>query len=422
MRLSSQNTYLAPSYQSMSKLPEIKPNRLAIKVKSVAERAIRKGHPWVFESAISKQSGEGQAGDLAIIYDGKKNKFLAVGLWDPNSPIRIKVLQSNTPANINEDWFNQKVAQAKAIREPLLKSETNSYRLLFGENDKVPGLICDVYSSVVVVKIYSAIWFPYLKAILPAIVKHTNASAIVLRMSRNLQKPEIESHGLKDGDVLYGTLEKENVIFTEHGLQFYANVIKGHKTGYFLDHRHNRKKVGELAEGKAVLDIFSYAGGFTVHALAGGAKEVISLDISRQAQELAKENVRLNNLDKDKHQIMVADAFKGMQALIDDRKQFDIVVVDPPSFAKSAADIPQATKSYERLTRLAVRLVKKSGILLSASCSSRIKQEEYFELIEAVLDSTGRRFKLIEKTDHDVDHPIGFAEGGYLKSGYYQLD
>ena len=405
----------------MSKpLPDITPSRLAIKVKGPAERSIRQSHPWVFESAIIKSSGVGVDGDLAIIYDSKKNKFLALGLWDQSSPIRIKMLQFKKPANIDQAWFNQKITKAKSKRKILLQTQTNSYRLLFGENDGLPGLICDVYNQVAVVKLYSAIWYPYLKFLLEPVINETRANTIVLRLSRNLQKPGVERYGLSDGDVIYGTLKDDNVIFTEHGLKFSANVIKGHKTGYFLDHRHNRKRIGELSKGKSVLDIFSYAGGFTVHALAGGATQVTSLDISRQAQEMAKANVALNNL-KGKHQVLVADAFKGMQDLIDQGKRFDIVIADPPSFAKSAADIPQAVNSYQRLTKLAIQLVKSKGILLSASCSSRVKAQEYFEMIEGVLSISKRKFILIETSEHDTDHPIGFPEGAYLKSGYYRI-
>ncbi len=401
-------------------LPEITPSRLAIKVKAPAERSIRQIHPWVFESAINKVSGEGLAGDLAIIYDSKKNKFLALGLWDPNSPIRIKVIQFKKSANIDQVWFNEKISIAKAKRKSLLATATNSFRLIFGENDGLPGLICDVYHQVAVVKLYSAIWYPYLKFLIAPILKESKAKTIVLRLSRNLQKPGIERHELHDGAVIYGTLTNENVIFTEHGLQFSANVIKGHKTGYFLDHRHNRKRIGELAKGKSVLDVFSYAGGFTVHALAGGASNVTSLDISRQAQEMAKQNVALNDLEGT-HEVLVADAFKGMQGLIEKGKRFDIVIVDPPSFAKSAADIPQAINSYQRLTKLALQLVKTKGILLSASCSSRVKAAEYFEMVEKILNKSNRKFSLIEKSEHDTDHPISFPEGAYLKSGYYRI-
>src|SRR5690606_21539908 len=183
---------------------------------------------------------------------------------------------------------------------------TNSYRLVFGENDGFPGFITDVYAEVMVVKLYSAIWFPYLQDILELLIEVSGCKTVVLRLSRNLQAQNY--FDLKDGMVLYGTLKNEEVVFVEHGVLFTANVIKGHKTGYFLDHRENRRRVGELAKNKTVLDVFSYAGGFSVHALAGGAEGVTSVDISKQALELATSNAALNGF-VDNHYTLAGDAF-----------------------------------------------------------------------------------------------------------------
>jgi len=171
-----------------------------------------------------------------------------------------------------------------------------------------------------------------------------------------------------------------------------------------------------LAKGKTVLDVFSYAGGFTVHALVGGAKEVISLDISAQALEMAKQNVALNIHDG-VHEIIKDDAFRALQNLIDQKKKFDIVVIDPPSFAKRQSEIEGALNSYKRLAKLGSQLVKKEGVLVLASCSSRITSAVFFDTVEQVLP----RYNLIQKTTHDIDHPITFTEGAYLKCGYYQM-
>ncbi|WP_103068304.1 class I SAM-dependent rRNA methyltransferase [Aquimarina sediminis] len=404
----------------MNILPTIKTKRLAIKLKPSAEKIVKRKHPWVFEDSIAKQNIEGDTGDLVIVYDTKKNNFLACGLYDPYSPIRVKLIHFGKPTQINEDWFAAKVSQAYEIRKPLLKTDTNSYRLLFGENDNLPGFIADIYDNVLVVKLYSHIWFPYLNWIIKPLIDITGCDCIVLRLSRMLQSKG-EIYNLKDGQVIYGTLENEVIIFREHGVLFSANVIKGHKTGYFLDHRHNRKRVGELAKGKTVLDVFSYAGGFSVHALKGGAKEVISLDISKQALDMAKENSTLN-IHQGKHKIMVADAFEGLQSLIDTKKKFDIVVIDPPSFAKRESEIQKAKNSYARLAVLGSKLVVNNGILVLASCSSRVIAEDFFDISEESIISTGRTFSILQKTKHDIDHPINFPEGAYLKCGYYRLN
>lgn len=401
--------------------PDHTVQRLAVKLKPKSESFLRQGHPWIFETSILKINKEGKAGDLAIIFDQKKNKYLGLGLYDPNSPIRIKVLVHSVQEHINEAFFKKRIRDAYAIRIPLLSSSTNAYRLIFGENDFLPGLIVDVYADVAVVKLYSAIWFPYLHFVLDAITEMIDVSAIVLRLSRLLQKPDVESYGLEDGQVIFGELQNPEIEFVEYGVRFMANVIKGHKTGYFLDHRHNRHKVGLMSAGKRVLDVFSYAGGFSTHAVVGGASEVVSIDISKHALALAKVNVALNKEDAS-HEIFVTDAFEGMQKLIDQGRQFDIVVVDPPSFAKMSADIPGAKKSYVRLAQLAILLVKSGGVCVMASCSSRIDRDEFFDLVEEGFDAKDRAYRLTEKTFHDIDHPIAFPEGSYLKTGYYVVD
>ncbi|WP_298316432.1 class I SAM-dependent rRNA methyltransferase [uncultured Aquimarina sp.] len=404
----------------MNIVSDIKTQRLAIKLKPSAEKMVKRGHPWIFENSILKQNTKGNAGDLAIIYDHKKNTILAIGLYDPHSPIRIKLIQFKKAAQINSDWFSNRIKEAYTLRKPLLETDTNSYRLLFGENDKMPGFIADVYDTVLVIKLYSHIWFPYINWIVPCLIKQSDCKTVVVRLSRSLQTVG-ETYNLEDGKVIHGNLENEVVVFKEHGVLFSANVIKGHKTGYFLDHRHNRKRVGDLSKGKTVLDVFSYAGGFSIHALAGHAKEVISLDISKQALAMAKDNAALNE-HSGNHTIMVADAFEGLQSLINQKKKFDIVVIDPPSFAKRESEIKKAKNSYARLTKLGAQLVKNNGVLVLASCSSRVIAEEFFDICEENISNIGRRFILLDKTYHDIDHPITFPEGAYLKCGYYQLD
>jgi 23S rRNA (cytosine1962-C5)-methyltransferase len=395
--------------------------RIAIKVKPAAERQIRKGHPWVFENSITKQNKAGQAGDLAIIFDQKDNKFLAAGLFDPHSPIRIKLLQFNTPARIDADWFAHKIDHAFQLRQPLLQTDTNSYRFIHGENDGMPGFVADVYAHVLVIKLYALIWLPYLSDLLPPLLRLSGCQTVVLRLSRSLQRMSDELHGLGDGQIIHGELKEEEVVFKEHGLRFVANVIHGHKTGYFLDHRHNRRRVGAQSAGKKVLDVFAYAGGFSVHALAGGATSVTSLDISAQALAMAQKNVALNFEQTNRHHIMAMDAFEALEQLRREGRQFDIVVIDPPSFAKQDSERARALRSYARLAELGVQMVTPDGLLVLASCSSRVTADDFFETIERQLQASGRAIQPLERTFHDVDHPIGFPQGAYLKCGYFQV-
>ena len=359
---------------------------------------------------------------IAVIYDSRKNKFLACGLYDKESPIRIKLIQFNKPAKLNQAYFENRITEAYNKRANLLATATNSYRLLFGEADGFPNLIADVYDKVLVIKLYGAIWFPHLNSLLPHFIATTNCETVVLRLGRNVQK-NANNFGLQDGQVIYGKLDNNVVVFKEHGINFSANVIYGHKTGYFLDHRNNRRKVGLAAKGKTVLDVFSYAGGFSVHALANGAKEVTSLDISAQALEVAQNNGKLNEYSG-VHKTFATDAFKGLQELISKNITYDIVVIDPPSFAKSAKEIEKAKNSYTRLAKLGIQLVSKNGLLVLASCSSRVKADEFFQINQEVLSKQHRRFRCIETTYHDEDHPTipSFPEGSYLKTAYYQID
>lgn len=395
------------------------PKRLAVKLNAKGEQFVVKGHPWVFSNNIAKINDDAKTGDLAIVFSKNKNRVVGLGLYDGNSPIRIKMLHSgNEKVEINAVFFQRKIKEAFEKRNYLLKTNTNSYRLIFGENDGFPGLIADVYASVLVVKIYSEIWLPYIEIIIPSLQQTSKAEAVVIRLSRGLENSK--AHQLKNGEVVYGTLEKEVVEFVEHGINFSANVIKGHKTGYFLDHRANRKQVGELSKGKTVLDIFSYAGGFSVHALANGAKEVTSLDISKQALEIAIQNGKLN-IYKGIHKTIAGDAFEVLNKLIKRKVAFDIVVIDPPSFAKQASEIELAKKKYTQLAELGCRLTAKNGLLVLASCSSRVLADDFLEINYQSLASSNRRFQLVLTTQHDSDHPISFSEGAYLKCGYYRF-
>ncbi len=396
---------------------EFTPKRIAVKLKALAERQIKKGHPWVFDQSIKKISSDPQDGDIAIIFDQRKNQFLACGIYDAHSPIRIKILQVHTPAKIDSNWFNDKIKDAYNLRLSLISSDTNAYRLVFGENDFLPGIIIDVYNSVAVLKLYSTCWINYLPWILNAVKQINGISTLVLRLSRLVQDRQTK---FLDGQILLGELTDSNVEFIEHGVKFRANVIKGHKTGFFLDHRHNRKRIQELALNKKVLDVFSYAGGFSVHALVGGAKKVISLDISPHALELAKENARINDIYKG-HEILCGDAFELLTQLTESNKKFDLIIIDPPSFAKQKDEIEGAKHQYSRLASLGAKLIEDGGILLLASCSSRITKEEFHDICERALDKTNRSFYLLEQTQHDIDHPIRFPEGAYLKTAYYQF-
>lgn len=393
------------------------PQVVAVKLKEQAEILVKKGHPWVFSNSIIKESKQPQNGDTAVLFDQKKNKFLALGIYDLNSPIRIKIVQAHKQARLNEEFFISILQKALEKRASLRAENVTGYRWIHGENDQLPGIVIDVYSGNAVIKVYSLAWTPYLNSIEAAITSFPDIASIVFRTSR-VAAQEFESYyGLRDGDIIWGNLVDPIVTFKEYGVLFSANLIKGHKTGYFLDHRQNRRYIGSISQNKKVLDVFCYAGGFSVHALAGGASEVYSIDISKQALLMAENNAKLNKT-RGKHVTIAGDAFAIMEDLIKQKKKFDIVVIDPPSFAKQASEISRAKTSYRRLAELGKLLVAKGGTLLMASCSSRIESEAFYQLMDSIILTDGK-FAVAKRTQHDIDHPTTFKEGAYLKSSYY---
>lgn len=408
----------------LSKLPEPSDKNIAVRVKPAAERAIRQGHPWVFEESIVKQSHLGNAGDLAVVYDRDKNRFLGVGLYDPFSPIRIKILQRETPQRINYAWFVKTLEAAQARRQPLIDMGTTGYRLVYGESDGLPALVIDRYGDTLVMKLYTVAWLPQMKTLIAAMRKALKFENLVLRLSRALQSQRhdvIRLHGLTDGQILLGTGDVTRASFVENGLRFEADARKGHKTGFFFDQRDNRQKVRELANGRRILDVFAYSGGFSVYGLAGGAKSILALDSSEPALDALKANVALNGLDEKRVGVIVADAFAGLRELVDTRRRFNLVILDPPALANSRANVQKAVFAYRRLAEMGMALLAEDGVLLMSSCSSRITMEMFYNLVTRSAEVAGYELEITETTSHALDHPIGFPEAEYLKAVFAVL-
>ncbi|MEM7336254.1 MAG: class I SAM-dependent rRNA methyltransferase [Chloroflexota bacterium] len=397
----------------LNQLPSPAERAIAVRIVPAAERAIRQGHPWLFEESIGSVSFEGKAGDTAVIFDRKK-RFLAVGLYDPDSPVKVRILHAGSPAKINADWFKNKLDEAQAIRQPLLKKGTTGYRLIHGENDGFGGLVVDRYAETAVLKLYSLAWLPHLHTLVDLLPDVVPFERIVLRLSRNIQA-QAGQLGLRDGMVVWGTAVNAPVQFLENNLIFEADVQHGQKTGFFLDQRENRERVEKLAKGRSVLNVFAYTGGFSLYALRGDATEVVSLDLSQPAINAAHRNVTLNPLPVERHSAIVADAFAGMTKLSEDRKRFDMVIIDPPSFAKKKSEVDRAMSAYRKLVRLGVKLVNRDGFFVMASCSSRIQAQPFFEIVHNAAWGAKRPLTEIERTQHALDHPITFKEAAYLK-------
>ena len=403
---------------SLSKLPSSSAKRIALRISPPAERALRQGHPWVFDQSITEQSHSGAPGDLAVIFDDKR-KFLAIGLYDPTSSIRVRILQSRQPGVINADWFLDKLKIAAQLRAPLEKQNTTGYRLVHGENDGLPGLVIDRYADTLVLKLYTPAWIPHLKEFCDALAQVSPADHLILRLNRSLQKQADILYSLTDGMALSLQTPPSLILFNENGLTFESDPIHGQKTGFFLDQRENRARVEKLSNGRSVLNVFAYTGGFSVYAARGGAKEVVSVDISPYATEAAIRNMGHNRhfptVAAASHEAIAEDAFEVLARMESQKRLFDLVIIDPPMFAQNEKQIASALSAYRKLTRLGLGVLRYGGVLVQASCSSRVDSESFFDSVHGSAREAGRTLTEFERTGHALDHPICFTEGAYLK-------
>ena len=407
----------------LAALPTPAERNIALHVRPAAERAIRGGHPWLFADSIRRQSRAGEPGDLAVIFD-RKDRFLAVGLYDPTSEVRVRILQQGQPAPINRAWLQARLAEAKARRAPLSDQKTTGYRLVHGENDGLPGLVVDAYDTTYVVKLYSVAWVPYLQHLVTIIRSLIDCQRLVLRLSRAVSRQSRHLHGLEEGDLLYGSPLTGPVRFLENNLHFAADVIAGHKTGFFFDQRDNRARIGQLIDGhgglERVLNVFAYTGGFSLYAARGGASAITSTDLSAPALAAAEVNFGLNRhipaVAAAVHRTVVGDAFAVLTELGAQEIGFDAVLVDPPAFAQRRTEVSAALKAYYRLTELALAVLRPGGLLMISSCSSRVEAAAFYQTVTSAANNSGRLLSEHGRTGHPLDHPVGFPEGAYLKA------
>ena len=362
-------------------------------------------------------------GDLAVVFDSER-KFAAIGLWDPSSPIRLKVLHHGRPVTVDRAFWATRLAAALAARSALVdRGDTDGYRVLNGENDGMPGLVLDRYDRTLVLKLYTAAWVPHLSDLLAVIDELLHPEALVLRLARNI--PADALHGLEEGDALLGVCPTDPVLFRENGLTFEADVVHGQKTGHFLDQRDNRMLVGRESAGATVLDVFASTGGFTVHAAAGGASAVTAVDLSAPTLDVAARNLahnaRLPAVAACKYTAVVGDAFREMETFVRQGRKYDIVVIDPPSFAQRAHETPRALAAYAKLTDLGVRLVQRGGLFVQCSCSSRVTANDFQVTVAHAAARIDRPLEIVRTTGHAIDHPVTFPEGNYLKAVFARL-
>ncbi len=392
--------------------------RLRLRVTSTAETILRGGHPWLFADSVREQNRAGQSGELAVVYD-RNDRFLAIGLFDPESPLRLRVLHAGKPVTLDDTWWRQHLDAALERRRGLFDERTTGCRCINGESDGWPGLVLDRYGGVSVLKLYTAAWLPRLPAIKALICDALHPGRLVLRLSRNIQEAARGSFQLEDGRDLLGEARDATTEFLETGLRFEADVVRGQKTGFFLDQRENRRRVESLARGADVLNAFSFSGGFSLYAARGGAASVTDLDISAHALEAGRRNFALNESEptvaKCRREGVQTDAFAW---LAETRCQFDLVILDPPSLAKRESERAGALQAYGKLAASGVKALRRGGVLVAASCSAHVSPDEFFNMVRQAARASGRRFEEIETTGHAPDHPAMFPEAQYLKCIY----
>jgi 23S rRNA (cytosine1962-C5)-methyltransferase len=377
------------------------------------EESLKRFHPWVFSGAIHHAEGHPEEGEVVEIYDSQK-KFLAIGHCQIGS-IAVRVL-SFKQEEINKDFWKKRFETAWTLRQGLglnKPSYNNTYRLIHGEGDNMPGLIMDIYGKTAVMQAHSPGMHLARVELAEALkeVMGDSIENIYYKSEGTLPfKAELEA---EDG-YLIGEQNVSGIAF-ENGLQFKVDWEKGQKTGFFIDQRDNRSLLEKYAEGRNVLNMFCYTGGFSCYALRGGAEKVHSVDSSAKAIDLTNENVALNFPNETRHQSFAEDAFKYLEKM--DASAYDLIILDPPAFAKHRKVLKNALQGYKKLNATAIAKIKPGGIILTFSCSQVVTKEDFRLAVFSAAAQTGRNVKILHQLTQQADHPINIyhPEGEYIK-------
>jgi 23S rRNA (cytosine1962-C5)-methyltransferase len=378
-------------------------------LKKGKEKPLLRGHPWVFSGAVAKVEGDFSPGDIGEVYS-REGQFLGRGYLNPHSQIIFRLL-TQKKEELNIDFFQERILQAAALREKWLRGKTNAYRLVNGEGDLLPGVMIDCYGSMFVLQCLTAGMEQLKGRLTDILIKSFLPQSIYERSDVPIRSEEglAESVGL-----LYGRDVPDHVEIEEYGHHFKVDVKRGQKTGFYLDQRENRLLLKEVSYDKKVLDCFSYIGAFSIHEGGGGAKELTLIDSSEKALDLAEEHFRLNGLENTPHRLIRGDAFEVMREL---KSDYDIVILDPPPFAKKKGYLPSASRGYKDLNLWAFRLLKPDGLLFTFSCSHYMSWDLFQKIVFSAAVDAGKRVQLLYRRGHPIDHPIHLShpEGEYLK-------
>ena len=394
-------------------------SQASLELRKDLARHLRAGHPWVFRKAIEKAPKGLLAGAIVdVVEDGR---FVARGYHDPHSAISVRILTREPAEVIDETFWRNRIRRALALREDLVTG-TTGYRLVHGENDGLPGVVADRYGDFAVLKLYSAGLTPHRAHIVEALRQEAKGLEGVFGRDE-IPRDEESDEAAPQGRVLWGAEPPERIEIDEHGMKLLVDVRRGQKTGMFLDQRENRKLVRDLSAGRGdALNLFGYTGGFSVAAALGGARHVVTIDVDRDAIVLARENFRVNGLDPADHAFASEDAFEILKRYKAQGRQFDLVVCDPPAFAKSQKAVEAAVAGYASLNRAALHVLAPGGLLVTASCSARVSPEMFQDAVKEAAYKTHIDLQLVEDRRQPPDHPVApqFREGRYLKCAVYR--
>lgn len=378
------------------------------------EKSLLRRHPWIFSGAVSRMEGKASAGETIDICDSQGN-WLARGAFSPQSQIRARIWSWNADESIDSDFFVRRLQQAQKLREWLaLRDGLDSYRLIAGESDGLPGITIDRFGHFLVLQLLSAGAEYQRPALIAALQQCYPELSVYDRSDVSVRKKE--GLALSQGPVC-GELPPALLTITEHGMKLLVDIQGGHKTGYYLDQRDSRLATRRYSAGKRVLNCFSYTGGFAVSALLGGCESVVSVDTSQPALDIARQNVELNGLNTDKAQFIRDDVFKLLRTWRDRNEKFDLIVLDPPKFVENKNQLAGACRGYKDINMLAMQLLNPGGTLLTFSCSGLMPTDLFQKIIaDAALDAH-RDVQFIEQFRQAADHPViaSYPEGLYLK-------
>jgi 23S rRNA (cytosine1962-C5)-methyltransferase len=385
-----------------------------ITLKRNEDRRIRNGHLWVFSNEIDTRDVVMESGDLVQVNDSK-GVIIGYGFYNKNSLIAVRILSTNKIDHLKED-FRKKILNAYKLRQQLYPS-SNAYRLSFSESDYLPGLIIDKYNNTYVLQIYSFGMDKNINLIVDILKEDLQAENVFSKNEEYFRKLE----GLPTEDTVYlGTVKNE--LISDGNIDYIINFEKGHKTGFYFDQRDNRFFIEKLANGKTVLDAFCNCGGFGLHALKAGASKVTFVDSSAGEIETAQENYKLNKFTAEAEYIE-EDVFNYLEKSVSSAKKFDVVMIDPPAFAKSRKNIPTAKKGYERLNKLAMQCISENGFLVTSSCSYHITRDDFIEAVNIASVKAGRHVQLVYFNSASMDHPKlpAMPETSYIKFGVFKI-